>query len=173
MYPGDEVATAPDGGRTISCTKGEYWTDHGVAPCSDNSSDKINFVNVDGTTINTSSRIIRGFKPGYTISNTSGIALNNGGQGGNGATGGSGGISGSGGGGGSGYSSGDAKVLTSTLGGGLGNSRFVISVNSVDSILMISEEFLSFLQPIIQFQMIYLRLQVLLILVIKCIDDAR
>lgn len=127
LYPGDEVSTAPDGGRTISCTKGEYWTDQGVAPCSDNSSNKINFVNIDGTTINTSSRIIRGFKPGYTISNTSGDGLNNGGQGGNGATGGSGGISGSGGGGGSGYSSGEAKVLTSTLGGGLGNSRFVIS----------------------------------------------
>lgn len=127
LYPGDSVATAPLGGRTISCTKGEYWTDQGVSPCSDNSSDKINFVNIDGTTINTSSRIIRGFKPGYTISNTSGAGLNLGGQGGNGATGGSGGISGSGGGGGSGYASGEVTVLSSSLGGGLGNSRFVIS----------------------------------------------
>ena len=31
LYPGDEVSTVPDGGRTISCTKGEYWTDQGVA----------------------------------------------------------------------------------------------------------------------------------------------
>ena len=127
LYPGDGVAQSPNGGVTISCTKGSYWINQGIAACSNNSDSKIKFVNVDGTTIDSSSSIIRGFKPGYTISNTSGIGLNNGGRGGSGATGGAGGVSGSGGGGGSGYTNGEANVLSSSLGGGFGNSRFVIS----------------------------------------------
>ena len=77
LYPGDEVRSAPNGGRTISCTKGEYWIDQGIAPCSDNGSN-IKFVNIDGTTIDSSSSITRGFKPGYTISNTSGLEINKG-----------------------------------------------------------------------------------------------
>ena len=130
LYPGDSVAQSPNGGVTISCTKGSYWINQGIAACSNNSDSKIKFVNVDGTTIDSSSSIIRGFKPGYTISNTSGIGLNDGGRGGNGATGGGGGTSGSGGGGGSGYTNGEANVLSSSLGGGFGNSRFVISGDS-------------------------------------------
>jgi hypothetical protein len=128
LYPGDSVANSPNGGRTISCTKGSYWTDQGVAPCSDNSSLDIQFVNVDGTTISGSSLIKRGFKPGYTISNTSGLEINNGGRGGNGATGGGGGISGSGGGGGSGYSDGSVFVQSSVLGGNAGNTRVIFRV---------------------------------------------
>lgn len=124
LYPGDSVAQAPDGGRTISCTKGSYWIDQGISACSDNGTD-IKFVNVDGTTITSSSSITRGFKPGYTISNTSGLEINNGGRGGNGATGGQGGTSGSGGGGGSGYSDGSITVKTSTLGGNNGNYSYV------------------------------------------------
>ena len=130
LYPGDSVAQSPNGGVTISCTKGSYWINQGIAACSNNSDSKIKFVNVDGTTIDSSSSIIRGFKPGYTISNTSGIGLNDGGRGGNGATGGGGGTSGSGGGGGSGYTNGEANILSSSLGGGFGNSRFVISGDS-------------------------------------------
>lgn len=125
LYPGDSVAQSPDGGRTISCTKGSYWIDQGIAACSDNSSSEIKFVNVDGTTINSSSNIIRGFKPGYTISNTSGLEINNGGRGGSGATGGGGGTSGSGGGGGSGYTDGSVTVTTSVLGSSVGNSKVV------------------------------------------------
>ena len=125
LYPGDSVAQSPAGGRTISCTKGSYWIDQGIAACSDNSSSEIKFVNVDGTTIDSSSNIIRGFKPGYTISNTSGLQINNGGRGGNGATGGGGGTSGSGGGGGSGYSDGSVTVTTSVLGSSVGNSKVV------------------------------------------------
>jgi len=117
LYPGDSVAQSPDGGRTISCTKGSYWIDQGIAACSDNSSSEIKFVNVDGTTIDSSSNITRGFKPGYTISNTSGLEINNGGRGGSGATGGGGGTSGSGGGGGSGYTDGSITVTTAVLGG--------------------------------------------------------
>ena len=125
LYPGDSVAQSPDGGRTISCTKGSYWIDQGIAACSDNSSSEIKFVNVDGTTINSSSNIVRGFKPGYTISNTSGLEINNGGRGGSGATGGGGGTSGSGGGGGSGYTDGSVTVTTSVLGSSVGNSKVV------------------------------------------------
>jgi hypothetical protein len=117
LYPGDSVAQSPDGGKTISCTKGSYWIDQGIAACSDNSSSEIKFVNVDGTTIDSSSNIIRGFKPGYTMSNTSGLEINNGGRGGSGATGGGGGTSGSGGGGGSGYTDGSVTVTTAVLGG--------------------------------------------------------
>ena len=130
LNPGDEVATAPAGGRSISCTKGSYWIDLGIAACSDNSSSEIQFVNVDGTTISQSSNVIRGFKPGYTISNTSGKEINNGGRGGNGATGGVGGISGSGGGGGSGYSDGSVTVNSTTLGGSSGNSKIIIQLIS-------------------------------------------
>jgi hypothetical protein len=114
---GDSVATAPAGGRTISCSKGSYWTDLGVAACSNNSSSNIQFVNIDGTTITSSDSIIRGFKAGYTISNTSGAGVNDGGRGGNGAVGGEGGTTNSGGGGGSGYTDGSVTVVSSTLGG--------------------------------------------------------
>ncbi len=126
LYSGDSVAQSPDGGRTISCTKGSYWIDQGIAACSDNSPSEIKFVNVDGTTIDSSSNIIRGFKPGYTISNTLGLEINNGGRGGNGATGGGGGTSGSGGGGGSGYTSGLVTINDTKLGGNSNNASFVV-----------------------------------------------
>lgn len=114
---GDSRASIPDAGRTISCSKGSYWTDLGISACSNNSSSKIQFVAVDGTTIPESDSIIRGFKPGYTISNTRGEGVNLGGDGGNGAVGGQGGTSGSGGGGGSGYSDGSVTIVSTTLGG--------------------------------------------------------
>lgn len=129
LYPGDSVAQSPDGGKTISCTKGSYWIDQGIAACSDNSSSEIKFVNVDGTTIDSSSNIIRGFKPGYTMSNTSGLEINNGGRGGSGATGGGGGTSGSGGGGGSGYTDGSVTVTTAVLGGNEGISKVIFTLN--------------------------------------------
>ena len=130
LIPGDSVAGAPNGGRTISCTKGSYWIDQGISACSNNSSSNIKFVNVDGTTIDGSSSIIRGFKPGYTISNTSGLEINNGGRGGNGAQGGQGGTSGGGGGGGSGYSDGSVTVNESVLGGNTGSSYVTFRLGS-------------------------------------------
>ena len=42
-YVGDSIATGSFGGRSISCTKGSYWTDLGISPCSNNSTDKIRF----------------------------------------------------------------------------------------------------------------------------------
>ena len=125
LNPGDSVASAPNGGTTISCTKGQYWIDQGIAACSLNGSG-IKYVNLDGTTITQSSSINRGFKPGYTISNTSGLEINNGGRGGNGATGGQGGTSGAGGGGGSGYSDGSVTVSNTRLGGNSEGSTVTI-----------------------------------------------
>jgi len=114
---GDSRASVPGGGETISCSKGSYWINQGISACSDNSSSKIKFVNIDGTEISESDSIIRGFKPGYTISNTAGVGVNLGGDGGNGARGGEGGISGSGGGGGSGYTDGSVTIESTNLGG--------------------------------------------------------
>jgi len=121
LYPGDTIASAPDGGRTISCSRGSYWINQGVSACSNNSTSAIKFRINDGTEISSSDAIIRGFKPGYTVTTTAGDGLTNGGDGGNGATGGEGGIAGSGGGGGSGYTNGTVTVTSSTLGGNSSN----------------------------------------------------
>jgi len=128
---GDSIASAPSGGRTISCSKGTYWTDLGIAPCANNSTNKIKFVNIDGTTITDSDEIIRGFKPGYSISNTSGKGVNNGGNGGNGATGGRGGTTGSGGGGGSGYTDGSVTIQSTNLGGNLTEIRSSVAIELI------------------------------------------
>ena len=90
---------------------------------------QIQYVNVDGTTIANSSSIIRGFKPGYTITDTAGRRNTNGVNGGNGGAGSQGGDGGSfgyGGGGGSGYSSG-VQVNSTSLGGGTGISKIEFS----------------------------------------------
>jgi hypothetical protein len=128
---GDSIATTPAGGRTISCSKGDYWTNLGIAPCANNSTNKIQFVNIDGTTITDSDEIIRGFKPGYTISNTSGQGINNGGNGGNGATGGQGGTTGSGGGGGSGYTDGSVTIQSTNLGGNFTEIRSSVAIELI------------------------------------------
>ena len=119
VYTGDTIADAPNGGLTITCSRGSYWADQGIAACSDISSGEIQFNNIDGTSITESSSLYRGFKPGYTISETSGKTSDptNGGNGGAGAAGGNGASSNGGGGGGSGYTSGSITVLSSTLGG--------------------------------------------------------
>jgi hypothetical protein len=114
ILSGDTKATEPNGGRTISCPKGSYWVGTGIPPCSNIGN--VQFHNIDGTLISQSALISRGFKPGYTITSTSGKALSTGGNGGVGATGGSGGSEG-GGGGGSGYKDGSYTVLSSSSGG--------------------------------------------------------
>lgn len=130
LQSGDSLATSPDGGRTISCSKGSYWINQGISPCSNNSTSNIKFVNTDGTEITSSDEIIRGFKPGYTITTTAGKGVDtpgvDSGNGGNGASGGDGGTSGSGGGGGSGYSNGSFTVVSSTSGGNGSNKSSII-----------------------------------------------
>ena len=119
VYTGDSIAEAPNGGLTITCSRGSYWADQGIAACSDISSGEIQFNNIDGTRITESSSLYRGFKPGYTISETSGKTLDptNGGNGGAGAAGGDGSTNNGGGGGGAGYNSGSIDISSSTLGG--------------------------------------------------------
>ena len=131
VQSGDSIEATPKGGKTISCTKGSYWIDQAISACSNNSSSPIQFVNIDGTTITDSEEIIRGFKPGYTITSTQGRGDTNGpdgGDGGAGASGGDGGLTGQGGGGGSGFADGSISVLESTLGGNVGISSVEFSL---------------------------------------------
>ena len=68
----------------------------------------------------------RGFKAGYTITDTAGRATDTkSGNGGNGATGGQGGVAGAGGGGGSGYVDAEVVVVSTTSGG---NSDLLSSI---------------------------------------------
>ena len=118
LQSGDTQATSPNGGRTISCTKGQYWTSLGISPCSDNSTDKIKFRINDGTEVTLSDSIIRGFKPGYTLTTTEGLGDETSGNGGRGATGGTGAFTSfQSGAGGSGYTDGTANIVKTELGG--------------------------------------------------------
>ena len=38
LESGDSLESTPDGGQTISCTKGSHWIDQGIAACANNSS---------------------------------------------------------------------------------------------------------------------------------------
>ena len=126
LQPGDTIASTSNGGRTISCTKGTYWLNQGISPCSNNSSSKIKYRDINGNEVSGSSSLTRGFKPGYTITNTAGRKITisggwrlttRGSNGGNGATGGEGSQYGIGGGGGSGYSNGEVTIVETRQGG--------------------------------------------------------
>ena len=130
LYPGDTQETIPTGGRTISCTKGVYWAQQGVAPCVDitgNSQIRLS----DGTIITNSDSITRGYKVGYNIIQTAGQKSQpTGGNGGNGATGGIGGGFNLGGGGGSGYTDGSVTVVSTQQGGSTGNAKVIIRLQT-------------------------------------------
>jgi len=125
LYSGDSIASGSAGGRTITCSRGRHWIDQGVSACSNNSSGNIKFRYNDGTEATESASVIRGFKPGYTVTTTRGVGVNNGGNGGNGATGGEGGRNGGGGGGGSGYTNGTATIRKSTQGGNSSTDSYI------------------------------------------------
>jgi hypothetical protein len=120
----DTKAVAPNGGRVLPCTRGVYWRQEGVSPCSDVGNTQFRLSN--GTLVTNTAFITRGFKVGYGINETAGLESSNGGRGGNGATGGGGGTNGSGGGGGSGYTDGSVTVVSTQLGGSTGDSRVVL-----------------------------------------------
>jgi len=130
----DTKATGRDGGRTLPCTRGDYWRDQGKSPCEDLGT--IKFRTPNGTEISNTASITRGYKSGYNIIQTQGKReLASGGNGGAGATGGKGGTSSAGGGGGSGYTDGSVTVINTTRGGGgyptdayNGKSRVVIRI---------------------------------------------
>jgi hypothetical protein len=138
LQPGDSIASAPSGGRTLPCAKGNYWRQQGVSPCNDIVG-QTQFREANGTVFNNTGFITRGFKAGYSIRQTQGAESGSGGTsgiggsastptggGGGGATGGNGGVRGGGGGGGSGYSDGSVEIISTQQGGNDGESRVVI-----------------------------------------------
>ena len=140
LLSGDSIASAPNGGRTISCAKGNYWRTQGYSACQDIGS--VKFYRSDGSVVSNTATIDRGFKAGYSILTTSGAGTVNGGGG---ATGGNGTTSGAGGGGGSGYTDGSVTIIQTQQGGNTGVARVVIKpklgdfyVDSVGRILILS-----------------------------------
>ena len=132
VYVGDSQATGQNGGTTIRCTKGVYWAQQGIGACDDligiktRSYEGTNVFRLpDGTAVENSAYITRGFKAGYNIIETSGAKDANGGIGGNGATGGNGGSQG-GGGGGSGYQDGSITVVDTQQGGSTENAKVIL-----------------------------------------------
>jgi hypothetical protein len=143
LLSGDSIASAPNGGRTISCAKGNYWRTQGYSACQDIGA--VKFYRSDGSVVSNTATINRGFKAGYSILTTSGAGTANGGNGGGGSTGGNGGSSGAGGGGGSGYTDGSITVVSTQQGGNTGVARVFIKpklgnfyVDSVGRILILS-----------------------------------
>jgi len=132
LYTGDtqELANSGNGGRTIKCTKGVYWAQQGISPCSDVAvSGKFRIS--DGTEITNTASIERGYKAGYNIIQTAGVKTNStGGNGGHGMEGGDGGGYNSPGGGGSGYYDGSVSVVSTTLGGSTGNAKVDIRIQT-------------------------------------------
>ena len=129
LQTGDTIATSINAGRTISCSKGAYWLSQQVGACAHNSTGGagVKYRDPAGTEVSGSAVIIRGFKPGYTVTNTAGYRQQAScGNGGNGATGGQGGAGNAAGGGGSGYSNGSITVRRTQLGGNSSTSSSVV-----------------------------------------------
>jgi acetyl esterase/lipase len=120
----DTQATAPNGGRVLPCTRGVYWRQEGVSPCSDVGTTQFRLS--AGAIVTNTASITRGFKAGYGINETSGQGSAGGGNGGSGATGGQGGTNGSGGGGGSGYTDGSVTVVSTQLGGSTEDAKVIL-----------------------------------------------
>ncbi len=129
LYPGDIQGSGNQHGRTISCTKGVYWAQQGLAAC-DDISGSTQFRLSDGTVVTNTASINRGFKAGYNIIQTAGAGIRTGGRGGNGATGGDGGVDNSGGGGGSGYTDGSVTIVSTRLGGSTEHAKILLRMQS-------------------------------------------
>ena len=134
----DTQAVAPNGGRVLPCTRGVYWRQVGVSPCSDVGTTQFRLK--EGAIVTNTASIVRGFKAGYGINETAGqgfsilslfdptnvLALGDG-NGGSGATGGQGGSLGFvGGGGGSGYTDGSVTVVSTQLGGSTEDAKVIL-----------------------------------------------
>ena len=128
----DTRADIPLGGRCLPCPRGEYWREQGFAPCADLGN--VQFRLGDGTIVEgTTNDIVRGYKDGYDLQETSGapevftnfdgttfflgFSREDGGKGGCGATGGDAGSGNGSGAGGSGYTDGSVTVVETQLGG--------------------------------------------------------
>ena len=136
LYPGDgwsgnANASVTNGhpGRTIRCTKGVYWAEQGIPPCTA-MSPEMKFRLSDGTEVTNTANIVRGFKAGYNIMQTAGAQRNSiSGKGGNGCTGGEGGMA-AGGGGGSGYHDGSITVVSTQSGGSTEEAKVILRIVS-------------------------------------------
>ena len=132
LYIGDTQQSANSGGAgvTIKCTKGVYYAQQGISPCADVAvSGKFRIS--DGTEITNTANIERGYKTGYNIIQTAGVKTNStGGNGGHGMEGGQGGGYNSPGGGGSGYHDGSVTVVNTGLGGGTGDAKIIIRLQT-------------------------------------------
>ena len=122
----DTKAAIPNGGRTLSCTKGVYWKNQGISACGDVGTTQFRIS--DGTVVTNTANIERGYKDGYNIIQTAGGSSQFPGSGGAGAAGGGGGTNNSGGGGASGYSDGSATLVDTQSGGSSGNARVIIRI---------------------------------------------
>ena len=125
----DTKAAARNGGRVLPCTRGVYWRQEGVSPCSDVGTTQFRLPS--GTIVTNTASIVRGFKAGYGINETAGqgfsiVSTLGGGNGGSGATGGQGGTNGSGGGGGSGFPDGSVTVVSTQLGGSTEDAKVIL-----------------------------------------------
>ena len=128
LYPGDNPGGSNDGGQTITCTKGVYWAQQGIAPCNDVGTGKFRLPGGEEVT-NTTTAITRGYKSGYNIIQTAGKGIGGGMRGGNGATGGQGGGSlEAPGGGGSGYTDGSVTIVSASQGGSVSQAKVVLRV---------------------------------------------
>jgi len=127
VYAGDQWGV--DSGKALSCTKGVYWAQQGIAACDDMGIGHRFRLSGGEEVTNTTTAITRGYKAGYNIIQTAGegaVGINAG-RGGNGAGGGFGGQDGpSGGGGGSGYTDGSVTVVDNRLGGSTGDAKVVL-----------------------------------------------
>ena len=146
VYAGDSQVdiTSTSGGRTIKCTKGDYWATQGKTACEPvNALDQsLKFRMANGDEVSDTAALgFRGYKDGYAIQHTGGLGRANSrtdsavgppdhANGGNGATGGSGGIGYSSAGGGSGYSNGTVTVVDTQLGGST-SSRATVFIRRV------------------------------------------
>ncbi len=131
LYTGDtqQSANSGSGGVTIKCTKGVYYAQQGIGACSDVTTGKFRLS--DGTEITNTASINRGYKAGYNIIQTAGAKTNStGGNGGHGMGGGHGGGYNSPGGGGSGYHDGSVTVVNTRLGGGTGDAKIIIRIQT-------------------------------------------
>ena len=122
----DTKSAIPNGGRTLSCTKGVYWKNQGISACGDVGTTQFRIS--DGTVVTNTANIERGYKDGYNIIQTAGGSSQFPGSGGAGAAGGGGGTNNSGGGGASGYSDGSATLVDTQSGGSSGNARVIIRI---------------------------------------------
>ena len=125
LPPIDYTSGSP--GRLSACTFGQYWTGRGYSACQDMG--YVKWYSSSGNEVSQSTNsIIRGYKSGLGHRNCGGnTQREDSGGGGAGAAGGGGATgNGSGGGGGSGYSNGEIEVISTSLGGNLGQDGYVI-----------------------------------------------